>query len=84
MGSKGKTTTGWRKRYFVNIRGYVWLLRGNGKKYNGRVFHQVHVDGRWVWLDTAKIAAEGMVVDNLTQLVALRLLGIPVRGEPRW
>lgn len=80
MGSKTKTTTGWRKRYFVNRSGYVWLLRGNGKKYNGRVFYQVHVDERWVWLDTAG----GVVVDSLTQLVALRLQGVPVRGEPRW
>ena len=67
MGRKAKgTTTGWRKRYLVNvIHGNVWLLRGKGK---------------WQWLDIGKAT----IVDSEAQLVALRLQGVPVRGEPRW
>lgn len=75
-----KTTTGWRKRYLVNLDGYVWLLRGKGKKSNRSVHYQVHVDGRWVWLDIG----DTMVVETEAQLVALRLQGMPIRKEPRW
>ena len=75
-----KTTTGWRRRYLVNPRGYVWLLRGKGRKYNHGVHYKVHVDGRWVWLDID----EAMVVESDAQLAALRLQGVPIRKEPRW
>ena len=76
-----KTTTGWRKRYLVNRDGHVWLLRGKGKKLGNIVHYQVHVAGKWVWLG---IAGTNMVVENDTQLVALRLQGIPIGKEPRW
>ena len=82
MGRKaGKATTGWRKRYLVNvIHGSVWLLRGSGKKINGTIHYMVHIHGKWQWIDVGK----AMVVDGVAQLVALRLQGVPVRSEPRW
>lgn len=75
-----KTTTGWRRRYLVSLDGHVWLLRGKGKKQNRRVLYQVYVNDRWVWLDIRP----AMIVENDTQLVALRLQGMPIRKEPRW
>lgn len=80
-GKAGKTTTGWRRRYLVNLRGgIVWLLRGKGKRYNGVTLYQVRVAGRWLWTDPGI----DVVVDSEAQLVALRLQGVPVKGEPRW
>lgn len=82
MGRKAKgTTTRWRKRYLVNvIHGNVWLLRGKGKTIGGTVHYMVYIQDRWQWLDIGS----AVVVDSEVQLVALRLQGVPVKGEPRW
>lgn len=81
MSKAKKTTTGWRKRYLVStIHGYVWLLRGRGKKIDGAVHYMVHIHGKWQWIDTRS----ALVVDGVAQLAALRLQGVRVREEPRW
>jgi len=57
MGSKGKTTTGWRRRYLVqrfhpDKKVRVRMLRGRMKKQKSDVIHALLCDqrgGKWYW-----------------------------------
>jgi len=80
MSKAKKTTTGWRRRYLVNIYGVVWLVRGRGRNIDGEVHYMVRVNGKWGWHNVG----QSTVVDGVAQLAALRLQGIQVRDEPRW
>ena len=95
MSKAKKTTTGWRRRYLVNIYGVVWLVRGRGRKIDGKVHYMVRVSGKWGWYNVGQSTVVGgkwgwhnvgqsTVVDGVAQLAALRLQGIQVWDEPRW
>lgn len=77
-----RSTTRWVRRYLVMSRGTVLLLRGRGKKFNGKVMYQIlSSDNKWIWVTPSPKA---ILVNTDEQLVALRLQGIPVQGAPRW
>ena len=100
MGSKAKTTTGWRKRYLVEryMNGkvvYVRLLRGRVKKGLGGTMLGLVTDrrgGKWRWENILSytyldvVMLEGDSPDEMMAMVAtLRLQGWTIRnGVPTW
>ncbi len=77
-----RSTSGWTKRYLVHTNtGEVWLVRGRARKHNNKLLYQVYVGDKWRRLPAGM---DTQLIKTDAQLVALRLQGIPVKGEPRW